>query len=95
MFFLQSFQSGAVLNHQHFLPSGSYFNLVSAPHMFFEIVLYIAIQLILPTNVSWFFVLLWVISNQVENAWLTHKWYMEKFEDFPKLNRRAIIPYLL
>jgi len=92
---LRKNKTGAVLNHKHHLPSGGYFNLVSAPHMFFEIILYIAIQLLLPTNTSWIFVLLWVVSNQIENAWLTHKWYTQNFEDFSKLNRRAIIPYLL
>lgn len=89
------FISGTVVNYKHLIPTGQYFELVSAPHMFFEILMYIALQLLLLGNTSWIYVVLWVGSNQVENAWLTHKWYLETFDHYDKLNRRAIIPYLL
>lgn len=89
------FVSGSVVNYKHVIPSGDYFHLLSAPHMFFEILMYVALQLLLLGNTSWIFVLFWVASNQIENAWLTHKWYLETFDSYKKLNRRAIIPFLL
>jgi 3-oxo-5-alpha-steroid 4-dehydrogenase 1 len=36
----------------------------------------------------------WTIANLVPRAIAGHKWYNEKFEDYPK-DRKAILPYLL
>lgn len=87
-------RDGAVVTQKHLLPRGGYFELVSAPHMFFEIVLYMAVYVIVHTNSSWLFVMCWVLTNQLENAWLTHKWYAANFVDYPP-QRRAIFPMLL
>ena len=38
--------------------------------------------------------MLFVIMNISHNAIRTHKWYNEKFEDYPK-QRKAIIPFIL
>lgn len=76
------------------MPEGGYFDAVSAPHMFFEVLMYTTLTIILAGNTSWLFVFFWVVANQVENAWLSHKWYLETFDDYPK-DRRAIIPGLL
>lgn len=85
---------GAVVTHRHRLPSGGYFELVSSPHMLFEVVLYVALFVLLHNNSSWLFVLCWVLTNQIENAWLTHKWYRHTFADYPA-QRRAIFPAIL
>lgn len=87
-------RDGTVVTQKHLLPRGGYFELVSSPHMFFEIVLYMAVYVIIHANSSWLFVMCWVLTNQLENAWLTHKWYLANFVDYPT-QRRAIFPMLL
>lgn len=86
--------AGTIVTEKHLLPEGGYFDLVSSPHMFWEIIMYTSLTVILIGNASWLWVFLWVVSNQIENAWLTHKWYLETFKDYPK-DRRAIIPGIL
>ncbi|KFB51710.1 hypothetical protein ZHAS_00019799 [Anopheles sinensis] len=88
---LRKDKTGKVISQKHSLPSGDYFELVSSPHMFFEIVMYVVLFGVLYRNTSMVYVLLWVVSNQVMNAWLTHQWYMENFPNYPK-NRKALIP---
>jgi len=91
---LRKNHSGTVVTQKHLLPVGGYFESVSSPHMYFEILIYVALYIILHNNSSWLFVLCWVISNQIENAWLTHKWYMETYPNYPK-SRKAIFPNFL
>lgn len=76
------------------MPEGGFFDFVSAPHMFFEILMYTCLTVILASNTSWLWVYIWVVSNQIENGWLTHKWYLETFPNYPK-ERRAILPGFL
>lgn len=38
--------------------------------------------------------LLWTLANLVPRALVNHRWYREKFPDYPA-NRKAVIPYLL
>ncbi|KAJ6646613.1 Polyprenol reductase [Pseudolycoriella hygida] len=91
---LRKNHSGEVITQKHLLPTGGYFESVSSPHMYFEVVIYVALYIILYNNSSWLFVMCWVISNQAENAWLTHQWYIETFPDYPK-SRKAIFPNIL
>lgn len=85
---------GDVVTEKHLMPEGGFFDFVSAPHMFWEIIMYSCLTVIMANNFSWWCVYLWVVSNQIENAWLTHKWYLQTFKNYPK-DRRAIIPSLL
>ncbi|XP_031634805.1 polyprenol reductase-like [Contarinia nasturtii] len=91
---LRKNRSGDVITEKHLMPQGGFFDFVSSPHMFFEVLMYTALTVILIGNTSWIWVFLWVIGNQIETAWLTHKWYLETFKNYPK-NRRAIIPQIL
>lgn len=84
---------GSVATQKHLVPSGGFFELVSSPHMLFEVLLYVAVYMLLPHNSSWLFVLCWVLTNQIENAWLTHKWYLATFAEYPS-DRRVIFPWL-
>lgn len=88
------FVTGTIVTQKHLLPVGGYFDKVSSPHMFFEVMIYVALYLIVHNNSSWLFVLCWVLTNQIENAWLTHKWYLATFPDYP-VERRAIFPMCL
>ncbi|XP_058458837.1 polyprenol reductase [Malaya genurostris] len=87
-------RTGQVVSQKHSIPRGGYFELISSPHMFFEIVMYVALYVIIARNTSAIYVLAWVLSNQVMNAWLTHQWYRENFKDYPPA-RRAVFPYVL
>ena len=84
-------KTGTIVTQKHLLPTGGYFEYLSAPHMFFEIVMYVALYILLFGNTSFVYVLLWVLTNQIENSWLCHKWYLETFKDYPE-QRKAIIP---
>lgn len=91
---LRKDRTGKVTNQKHSIPRGGYFELVSSPHMFFEIVMYVALYAITARNTSAVYVLAWVLSNQTMNAWLTHQWYRENFADYPA-RRRAVFPHVL
>ncbi len=68
---------------------------MSCPHYFTECLVYLAFALILgPGHTGAVLCLTWVVSNQVSVATLSHRWYQDKFEDYPK-ERKAIFPYLL
>lgn len=86
--------SGKVNTERHMMPKGGWFNYVSSPHMTTEIGMYAALFILLNKNSSYIYCLTWVLSNQISNALLTHKWYMTTFKDYPK-DRKAIIPFIL
>lgn len=88
---LRKNRKGAVVTEKHLMPIGGFFDFVSSPHMFFEILIYIALAIILVGNTSFIWVTLWVFLNQIENAILTHRWYLQTFPDYPK-ERRVIFP---
>lgn len=91
---LRKNKKGNIVNNQHHIPSGGYFELVSSPHLFFEVIIYISLWPILWENTTWPFIVLWVVANQVETSFLTHWWYKKTFKNYPK-TRKSIIPYLL
>ncbi|XP_055376260.1 polyprenol reductase [Condylostylus longicornis] len=86
-------QNGKI-SQDHILPRGGFFDLISSPHMFFEIVIYLSIFGIIPESQTWLYCTIWVTVNQIQNALLTHKWYLTTFKDYPK-QRKAIIPFIL
>ena len=86
-------KKGSVVSQKHSIPRGGFFEMLSSAHMFFEMAMYISLYGILNENTSAIYVLLWVLSNQSMNSYLTHQWYKETFKDYPK-KRKAIIPFL-
>ncbi|XP_023166111.2 polyprenol reductase [Drosophila hydei] len=87
-------KTGAVQTEEHLMPNGGWFNWISSPHMFFEVVMYYCLADLFTPIITWKLIFLWVASNQTINALLTHQWYKDNFKDYPK-RRRAIIPWLL
>uniref|UniRef100_A0A146MIM1 Polyprenal reductase n=2 Tax=Lygus hesperus TaxID=30085 RepID=A0A146MIM1_LYGHE len=85
---------GDVVTVKHKIPQDRMFNLVSSPHMFCEIVMYVCLTFILWGNTTFPFILMWVLANQVETAMLSHWWYRSQFPNYPK-SRRALVPFLL
>lgn len=76
------------------IPCGDWFNYVSSPHYLAEIIIYIALFLAMKgLSRRWPLVLLFVISNLHHGATVTHQWYRQKFESYPK-DRTILIPYV-
>lgn len=87
-------RDGRVVTHDHRLVTGGLFDLVSSPQMLAEVVMYGAWYAVLWPGSGWKYVVLFVWGNQFEIALINHRWYTERFPDYPK-RRKAIIPYLL
>ncbi|XP_058980733.1 polyprenol reductase-like [Musca domestica] len=79
---------------KHLMPTGGFFNLVSSPHMLFEILMYVSMLSVVGKSFTWKLIVMWVSSNQLIIALLTHKWYKENFKNYPK-QRKALIPFLV
>ncbi|CAL4061354.1 unnamed protein product [Meganyctiphanes norvegica] len=83
------------INHEaHVIPEGTMFELVTCPHMFAEILVYVGIFIVLDFHPHWAVILIWVTANQVQVAIMNHQWYKKTFKDYP-IKRKAIFPYLL
>ncbi|KAL3531731.1 hypothetical protein ACH5RR_005252 [Cinchona calisaya] len=75
------------------IPRGGWFELLSCPNYFGEILEWLGWALM---TWSWagFGFWLYTCANLVPRAASNHKWYLDKFgEDYPK-NRRAVIPFV-
>jgi len=80
-------------NEKYVIPRGGMFDYISCPNYFCEILIYVSFYLILGFgHYPWALILIWVTSNQMMAASMTHGWYQKHFEDYPKL-RKAIIPF--
>ena len=75
------------------IPYGGFYKWISCPNYFGEIVEWAGYALLL-WNLSGIAFLVWTIANLGPRALSHHKWYREKFEEYPP-NRKALIPYLL
>lgn len=87
--------TGKVVTTNHKIPRGGWFEVVSCPHYFSEIMVYNALTLILwRPNLTWWLMMAWTWSNQIAVSLLCHGWYKENFPDYPK-SRKAVFPFLL
>lgn len=91
---LRKNKTGAVVTETHLMPKGGLFTYLSSPHMTCEVAMYTALYILLHQNTSYIYCLAWVVTNQLSNALLTHRWYKETFSDYPK-ERKAFIPFLI
>ncbi|KAI3750856.1 hypothetical protein L2E82_21723 [Cichorium intybus] len=74
------------------IPQGGIFNLVICPHYLFEIIIFVGLSFISQTPLAFactFGDSMYLIARSYE----TRKWYVNKFEDFPK-NIKCVIPYV-
>ena len=74
----------------YLIPNTFLYKYLSAPNYFGEIIEWFG-WMILTWSISGVVFLIWVIANLFPRAIAHHKWYKEKFDDYPK-NRKAIIP---
>ncbi|KAH7839469.1 hypothetical protein Vadar_004557 [Vaccinium darrowii] len=74
------------------IPKGGLFNLVICPHYLFEILGFVGVSCIAQTMYTFFFTLGSAIIL-MGRSYGTRKWYLSKFEDFPK-DVKAVIPFV-
>ena len=75
------------------IPQAFLYKYLSAPNYFGEIIEWFG-WAILTWSISGVIFLIWVIANLFPRAISHHKWYKNKFDDYPK-NRKAIIPGII
>ena len=75
------------------LPSKFMHKYISSPNYFGEIIEWL-VWSILTWSISGAVFALWTIANLFPRALAHHKWYKEKFDDYPS-NRKAIIPGII
>ncbi|KAG9469765.1 polyprenol reductase [Eleutherodactylus coqui] len=91
---LRKDKTGKVVTMSHVMPSGDWFEQVSCPHYFAELLIYISIALLFGlTHWTWWLLVLFVLFNQSLVAILCHEYYQQKFDSYPA-HRKAFIPYV-
>lgn len=92
---LRTGKSGAVETLAHRVPEGGGFELVSCPHYFAELLIYVSLSLVFGgLSLTWWLVVLYVLFNQALAAQLCHDLYTSKYESYPR-HRKAFIPFVL
>jgi 3-oxo-5-alpha-steroid 4-dehydrogenase 1 len=74
------------------IPQGGLFRYISCPNLFSEIVEWIGYALI-GWNVAMLSFAVWTFANLAPRAMDHHRWYLGKFEDYPK-ERKGLVPFL-
>ncbi|NXW85216.1 PORED reductase, partial [Alopecoenas beccarii] len=91
---LRKSKSGKVISLNHSVPFGDWFESVSCPHYFAELLIYVSMAITLGFhNVTWWCVVMYVLFNQALAAVLCHEFYQKKFSSYPK-HRKALIPFI-
>ena len=75
------------------IPQTFLYKYLSAPNYFGEIIEWLG-WAILTWSISGVVFLIWVIANLFPRAIAHHRWYKNKFDNYPK-NRKAIIPGII
>jgi len=74
------------------IPEGGFFNYISCPNHFGEIIEWFGFAIIL-WNLSALSFALWTAYNLIPRALNHHQWYKQYFSNYPK-NRKAVFPFL-
>jgi steroid 5-alpha reductase family enzyme len=73
------------------IPEGWLFNTISCPNLLGELIEWMGFAL-LCWNLPALTFFIWTAANLIPRALSHHKWYKEKFKDYPP-GRKAIIPF--
>lgn len=79
-------------DNKYYIPRGFLYRYISSPNYFGEILEWIGFAVMSWSPAAAVFAL-WTIANLLPRAFANHRWYQEKFEDYPK-ERKAIIPWM-
>lgn len=91
---LRKDKSGKIVTMKHVMPSGDWFEIVSCPHYFAELLIYISIAFLFGlAHLTWWLLVLFVLFNQSLAAILCHEFYYQKFDSYPA-HRKALIPFV-
>uniref|UniRef100_A0A8D0EVP0 Polyprenal reductase n=1 Tax=Strix occidentalis caurina TaxID=311401 RepID=A0A8D0EVP0_STROC len=91
---LRKSKSGKVISLSHSIPFGDWFETVSCPHYFAELLIYVSMAITLGFHsVMWWCVVMCVLFNQALAAVLSHEFYQKNFSSYPK-HRKAFIPFV-
>ncbi|KAK9691582.1 hypothetical protein RND81_09G205900 [Saponaria officinalis] len=74
------------------IPKGGLFNLVICPHYFFEVLGFVGVSCIAQTLYSVCY-MIGATLYLMGRSYATRKWYLSKFEDFPK-DVKMMIPFI-
>jgi len=74
------------------IPHGGFYRFISCPNYFGEIIEWTGFALAAWSLPSLSFAV-WTFANLAPRAIANHKWYLEKFSDYPK-ERKALIPFV-
>lgn len=74
------------------IPKGGLFDYISCPNLFGETLEWAGFA-ILTWSLPGFAFFVWTFANLIPRALSHHKWYQEKFEDYPK-ERKAVFPFI-
>lgn len=74
------------------IPRGGLFDYVTCPHYLFEIIAFAGLSFISQTIYSFSFTLATIIYL-MGRSYVTRRWYLSKFEDFPR-GVKALIPFV-
>lgn len=77
---------------RYIIPYGFLFQYVTSPQYFTELTGFLG-WTIMTWSPAGVFIFLISCANLIPRAIATHKWYLEKFDDYPK-DRRILIPFL-
>lgn len=75
------------------IPQGFLFKYVSCPNHFGEIIEWLGFMLMV-WNLAGVAFFVWTASNLLPRAMHHHKWYKQRFKDYPN-ERNAVLPFLL
>lgn len=75
------------------IPTGGLFKYISCPNHFGEIIEWLGFAIMAMSLPAWSFAI-WTICNLIPRTLDNHKWYLQKFPDYPR-ERKAVIPFIL
>ncbi|WNJ19399.1 DUF1295 domain-containing protein [Pontibacter sp. G13] len=75
------------------IPYGGWFRWVSCPNHFGEIIEWVGFAMLTWSWAGLSFAV-WTAANLIPRALDHHRWYQDKFAEYPK-NRKAVIPFIL
>ncbi|MBK7956741.1 MAG: DUF1295 domain-containing protein [Bacteroidetes bacterium] len=79
-------------DNKYYIPRGFLYRYISSPNYFGEMIEWIGFAVMSWSPAAAVFAL-WTIANLLPRAFANHRWYQEKFEDYPK-ERKAIFRLL-
>ena len=74
------------------IPHGGFYRWVSSPNYLGEIIEWTGFA-VMTWNLPGLAFMVFTIANLFPRAFSHHRWYLDKFPDYPK-NRKAIIPFI-